>query len=313
VITQAGRVDEAVAVTVPMLVRLSRDAATLPLRAGRILAGRGGDYQSPFRGRGIEFDESRPYQPGDDIRNIDWRVTARTGRPHTKVFREERERPVFVWIDLRPSMFFATRRCYKAVAAAEIAGLLAWSAERHGDRVGGVVFSEDVHHEIRPQRGRRGVLRLIRQLASHPVWQSGSRRRPVAGAASRALVRLRRVARPGSLVFLISDFREFDDQAWTEMSRLSRHHDVVMIFVHDPVESSLPGPGLYRVSDGEGEHELDTFNPSVVDAHRDRFEKHLSLLRGHARTNGFYLLSCSTADAPLRVLQDGLLARRGRG
>jgi uncharacterized protein (DUF58 family) len=170
-----------------------------------------------------------------------------------------------------------------------------------------------VHHEIRPQRGRRGVLRLIRQLASHPVWQSGSRRRPVAGAASRALVRLRRVARPGSLVFLISDFREFDDQAWTEMSRLSRHHDVVMIFVHDPVESSLPGPGLYRVSDGEGEHELDTFNPSVVDAHRDRFEKHLSLLRGHARTNGFHLLSCSTADAPLRVLQDGLLARRGRG
>jgi uncharacterized protein (DUF58 family) len=209
-------------------------------------------------------------------------------------------------------MFFATRRCYKAVAAAEIAGLLAWSAERHGDRVGGVVFSEDVHHEIRPQRGRRGVLRLIRQLTSHPVWQSGPRRHPVVGAAGRALIRLRRVARPGSLVFLISDFREFDDQAWNEMSRLSRHHDVVMIFVHDPVESRLPGPGLYRVSDGDGEHELDTFDPSVVDAHSRRFEKHLSLLRGHARTNGIYLLECSTADAPLRVLQDGLLARRGR-
>jgi uncharacterized protein (DUF58 family) len=292
---QAGRANEAVAVTVPMLVRLSRQAASLPLRAGRILAGRGGDYRSPFKGRGIEFDESRPYQPGDDIRNIDWRVTARTDRPHTKIFREERERPVFMWVDLRPSMFFATRRCFKAVAAAEIAGLLAWSAERHGDRVGGVIFSEDVHHEIRPQRGRRGVLSFIRQLATHPAWRGPDRRGTEAGAAGRALLRLRRVARPGSLVFLISDFR-----------------DVVMIFVHDPVERTLPPPGVYRVSDGALEHELDTFDPAVPEGHARRFEQHLGLLRAHARASGITLLVCSTEDVPLEVLQAGLIARNGR-
>jgi uncharacterized protein (DUF58 family) len=307
---ETSRVNEAVEVTVPMLVRLSRDAAALPLRAGRILAGRGGDYQSPFKGRGIEFDESRPYQPGDDIRSIDWRVTARTGRPHTKVFREERERPVFFWIDLRPCMFFATRRRYKAVAAAEIAGLLAWSAERHGDRVGGVVFSEEIHHEIRPQRGRVGVLRFIRQIVSHPAWAAGPRSGYGAGAAERALMRLRRVARPGSLVFLISDFRGLDEQAWNEVARLSRHHDVVLIFVHDPVERDLPPPGRYRVGDGRMERELDTFDPSLVEAHRRRFEDHLSVLRQHARGNGAYLLVCSTADMPLEVLQAGLLARR---
>jgi len=309
---QGGRVNEAVEVTVPMLVRLSRDAASLPLKAGRILAGRGGDYQSPFKGRGIEFDESRPYQPGDDIRNIDWRVTARTDRPHTKVFREERERPVFIWVDLRPSMFFGTRRCYKSVAAAETAGLLAWSAERHGDRVGGVVFSEDVHHEIRPQRGRRGVLRFIRQMVAHPAWRLTERRGTVAGAAGRALIRLRRVARPGSLVFLISDFRGLDEQAWNEVPRLSRHHDVVMIFVHDPVERSLPPPGLYKISDGGAEHELDTFDPSVVDGHSRRFDAHFSMLRTHARAGGAYLLSCSTGEAPVDVLHAALIARRGR-
>jgi len=309
---QGGRVNEAVEVTVPMLVRLSRDAASLPLRAGRILAGRGGDYQSPFKGRGIEFDESRPYQPGDDIRNIDWRVTARTDRPHTKVFREERERPVFLWVDLRPSMFLGTRRCYKAVAAAETAGLLAWSAERHGDRVGGVVFSEQTHHEIRPERGRRGVLRFIRQVVGHPAWRSAEHRGAAAGAAGRALMRLRRVARPGSLVFLISDFRGLDEQAWTEVPRLSRHHDVVMIFVHDPVERRLPPPGVYRVSDGGGEHELDAFDPSVVEGHSRRFEEHLDQLRGHARAAGAFLITCSTGDLPLQVLQTALMTRRRR-
>jgi len=127
-----------------------------------------------------------------------------------------------------------------------------------------------------------------------------------------AVIRLRRVARPGSLVFLISDFRGFDEQAWNEVPRLSRHHDVVMIFVHDPVERSLPPPGLYRVSDGENEHELDTFDPSVVGAHGRRFEEHVAVLRGQARAGGAYLITCSTAEVPLQVLQAGLIARRGR-
>lgn len=305
-------VNEAVAVNVPMLVRLSRDAGALPLHPGRIMAGRGGDYRSAFRGRGIEFDEARPYQPGDDIRSIDWRVTARRGRTHTKVFREERERPVFLWLDLRPTMFFGTRGCYKAVAAARIAGLLAWSAERHGDRVGGVVFSDEVHHELRPRRGHGGVLRFIRQAVAHPAWSPGARVALNDAAAGRALARLRRVARPGSLQFLISDFRRFDAQAWNEVPLLARHHDVVLVFVHDPFERELPPPGRWRLSDGQAELLLDTFDAGVAAAHRRRFDEHLAMLREQARACGASLIVCRTDQDALAALQSGLQARRRR-
>ena len=116
----------------------------------------------------MEYDESRLYQPGDDIRNIDWRVTARTGKPHTKLFREERERPVHVWVDLRAPMFFATRGKYKAVRAAELASLFAWTACQQGDRIGGIVFSDNSHHELKPQRGKSAVLRLIKFMVEAP-------------------------------------------------------------------------------------------------------------------------------------------------
>ena len=128
----------------------------------RAVAASGG-HLSPYKGRGVEFDESRPYQPGDDLRTIDWRVTARTGKPHTKVFREERNRPVFVWLDLRRPMLFATRGAYKGVRAAEMAALIAWSAVANGDRLGGLVFSETQHHELRPALGLRSALRLFQQ------------------------------------------------------------------------------------------------------------------------------------------------------
>ena len=203
-----------VRVTAPGLVALARQAGAIGLDTRRIRSRMTGEYLSPFRGRGMEFDEARIYQPGDDIRNIDWRVTARTGRVHTKMFREERERPVFLWVDLRTPMFFATRGAYKSVIAARAAGLVAWSAQQRGDRVGGLVFSDSEHHEVRPQRGKPAVLHLINRLAGHPAWTD-----PAATVDPRAgldaALRMRRLARPGSLVFLISDFRGLDeDLGW---------------------------------------------------------------------------------------------------
>ena len=124
------------------LLRLRAAGEAIRLTAPRIRAVARRRPSSPYKGRGVEFDESRLYQPGDDLRTIDWRVTARTGKPHTKVFREERNRPVFVWLDLRRPMLFATRGAYKAVRAAEMAALIAWSAVANGDRLGGLVFSE---------------------------------------------------------------------------------------------------------------------------------------------------------------------------
>lgn len=295
-----------VRISVPALVRLSSAGAALQLGGGRVLARQGGDYLSPFKGRGMEFSESRPYQPGDDVRNIDWRVTARTGRAHTKLFREERERPVFLGVDFRPSMFFATRGRFKSVAAAQLAGLIGWSAAHRGDRIGGVIFSDAGHHEVRPQRGRPGVLRFIRELAVHAAWDTGGRGDDVADAGLRALLRLRRLVRPGSMVFLLSDFHWFDARAARQLGRLARHNDVVLLPVSDPVERALPPPGLYPVSDGTAEQVLDTFDRELVENHARRHEERVAALAQLARQQGLRLVPCGTEQEPIDVLRAGL-------
>ena len=304
-------VDDPVRVSVPALVGLNRPAASIRLGRGRILSRQSGDYQSPFRGRGMEFDESRLYQPGDDIRNIDWRVTARTGKTHTKLFREERERPVFVWIDLRSSMHFATRGRYKSVLAAELAALLAWSALHNGDRVGGVIFSDEDHHELKPRRGRAAVLRLINAIANDTAWT----RRAASGdgrqTLEHALLRLRRVARPGSLIFLISDFRNLDRQAQVPLTRLCPHNEVVMLFVYDRLEQALPPPGRYKISDGDREVLVDASDDRLVRRHRQQFQARLERLQQLSSLNRTILLPCRTDAEPLSLLLGGL--RPGAG
>lgn len=303
---QLKEINEAVQVSVPALVKLSQHAPYLSLSSEKILARQSGDYRSPFKGRGMEFDESRLYQPGDDIRNIDWRVTARTGKPHTKLFREERERQVFVWVDLRPGMFFATRGAYKSVIAARLASLLAWSAIHHGDRVGGVLFSDDIHHELKPQRGKTGALRLIRQLVEHPAWSRENTTPRDPSALYRSLVRLRRVAHPGSLVFMLGDYRGLDEKEESQIILLGRHTEIVMVFIYDPIEQRLPAAGLYRVSDGEQEMVLDTYDRRRSETYQARFTAHREKLQRIANTGGIHLIDCATSQDPLSVLQKGL-------
>ena len=297
--------DDPVRVTVPGLIALSGQAGALPLHTGRIRSRMTGEYLSPFRGRGMEFDESRVYQPGDDIRNIDWRVTARTGRTHTKVFRDERERPVFLWVDLRAPMFFATRGAYKSVIAARAASLLAWSAQQRGDRVGGLVFSDTEHRELKPQRGKPAVLHLINRLASHPAWDGGfGEAQP--GAGLDASLRLRRLARPGSLVFLLSDFRDLGEAARRQLGRLAQHADVVLVFIHDPLEASLPPPGRYRVSDGRDVVVVDTRDRRLVAAYEERFREREAALLRLARRHRMVLAPCRTDRPLVASLQAGL-------
>ena len=301
-----------VRVSVAGLVGLSQAAASIRLGRGRILSRQSGDYQSPFRGRGMEFDESRLYQPGDDIRNIDWRVTARTGKTHTKLFREERERPVFVWMDLRRPMHFATRGSYKSVLAAQLATLIAWSALNNGDRVGGLIFSEREHHELKPQRGKTAVLRLVNRIVNDAAWSL-----PAAPGGDRqslepALQRLHRVARPGSLVFLISDFRELDSAAEIPLARLCRHNEVAMLFVYDQLEQALPPPGRYRVSDAGREFLVDSSDSHLAGHYREQFRARLGRLRRLSAANGMLLLPCRTDAEPLSLLLSGLKpGRRG--
>lgn len=298
---------EKVRISIPALVGMNRYSSLIPLSPGQILARQSGNYQSPFKGRGMEFDESRLYQPGDDIRNIDWRVTARTGKTHTKLFREERERPVFIWVDLRAPMFFATRGRFKSVMASYMAGLLAWSANHHGDRIGGVIFSEQTHNELKPHRGKIGVLRFINKLVEHPAWENPYVGQDDKQALGRELIRLRRVTRPGSLIFLISDFRYMSESDENQIIRLSKHSDVILIYVYDKLEESLPASGQYRISNGENDMSIDTYDKRYTSRYQDRHQLHVDRLSRLSRMGNIYLIPSSTVDNPLSVLQSRMV------
>jgi uncharacterized protein (DUF58 family) len=283
-------------------------ALRLPMRqpAASALAGA---YRSRFRGRGVDFLESRNYQPGDDIRNMDWRVTARTGRAHTKVFQEERERPVLVVLDAGPSLFFGTRRRLKSVAAGQLAAAIAWSAVRRGDRVGAFLFAPGRHRELRPAGGRRGAMRVIQGLVDwlQPEQQSDRESAPL----SVALERVRHTVRPGSLVIVISDFFGLDDPCNRHISRLRQHNDVIGCQVLDDAEHRLP-QGRYPITDGEQASVLDM----AQGASKSRYEamglQHLSEPRRLFRKHQCGWLVLNTDDDPVDVLGRELRVLVGR-
>lgn len=229
------------------LVRLRGEAGRLRLAAHvTAVSSRIGAHASRIRGRGMSFAESRPYQPGDDVRLIDWRVTARSGRPHTKVFEEEKERAVYIVAQFSPSMYFGTRVAFKHVVAAELISLVAWAALAGGDRLGALLSSPRGHVERRPAAGRRTVMGLLGELATLASPPSGDAMPPL----SETLGRVARVARPGSLVFVVGDLYDFDEAAARPLARLTRHNDIAICQVLDTVEVDAPPPGTYPVGDG---------------------------------------------------------------
>ncbi len=271
-------------------------------------AQRGGAHLSRFRGRGIDFDEVRVYQPGDDIRSMDWRVTARTGRPHAKVFREERERPVLFAVDLGSSMQFGTRVAFKSVIAAKVTAFWAWCAARHGDRVGGVLLRDHGSVECKPRAGHAGVLRLLNALAE-PVVLSISA--PAHGVAQ-LLQSLRSVARPGSLIVWISDFREVTAAHAAALSELRLHSELVAVQIYDDLEAQLPPPGRYSVSDGRRSLAFDAADPALRDAYQQRFAQHTHELQVLLNSLSIRLLRVATHDDPYALLSRELRAMYGR-
>ena len=245
-------------VTLADLVRLRPAGEALRLTAPRIRVAIEGGHVSPYKGRGVEFDESRPYQPGDDLRTMDWRVTARTGKPHTKVFREERNRPVFVWLDLRRPMLFATRGAFKGVRAAEIAALVAWSAVANGDRLGGLVFSETEHHEQRPALGARAALRLLADRVHAVVLAAAGDGRDARDRcrARAAAAHARRAPRQPDLP------RQRLPPARRRLRAASRelagHCDLLLVHCYDAVEAELPPPGRYRIQGVDRSFSIET-------------------------------------------------------
>lgn len=286
------------------LIALRFPARQLKLgRRTRALSNLAGPIKSNFRGRGIDFEEVRSYQPGDDIRTIDWRVTARTGSAHTKLFREERERPVLVVVDQRSSMFFGSSHCFKSVLAGHLGSLLAWSALQGGDRVGGLVFNETGHQEIRPRRSRKTVLTLLSQIAGYNTalpLPPGSAN----DSFTLMLSNLRRIARPGSSLFLISDFRGASAAGATEhLFELAKHTELTAVACADPLEAELPRAGSYAVTNGTERSELHTGDSLLRDNYRARRQQQRALLSADFVRLGVPLLQASTDASPFKLLQ----------
>ena len=272
-------------------------------RKNRALSVLAGPNKSNFRGRGIDFEEVRSYQPGDDIRTIDWRVTARTDSAHTKLFREERERPVLVVVDQRNSMFFGSSHCFKSVLAAQLASLFAWSALDNGERVGGLVFNNAGHREIRPKRSRKNVLALLSQVESY------NRQLPMEPAQNAPdfadmLANLRRIARPGSSLFILSDFRGASaGHAQEHLYQLAQHTEITAVTCSDPLEQHLPKAGRYVVTDGKARSELATNDRRLRQAYRTDWEEREQSLGNHMQKLGIPLIRASTDQAPFSLLQ----------
>lgn len=245
------KAEDAISLQMPLLMAYQSVAQSLTsvLRTPKTGQMSGG-YLSKHKGRGMEFDEARHYQPGDDIRAIDWRVTARTGKAHTKVFREERERPVFLLCDVSASMQFGSSLQLKSVLAGHLMAFLAWQAKHRGDRVGGLVFNSLAHHEIKPANRTTTLLHLLQQTCllqqAQPLQIDPNR-----DALADSLKRLSYLAKPGSQINLISDFNHIDKLTKGLLQQLRRRCEVRCFVIRDPFESTtLAEPIQLTVTDG---------------------------------------------------------------
>ena len=254
-----------------------------------------GNHQVRQLGRGMEFAESRPYSPGDDIRSMDWKVTARTGEPHTKLFEEERERPTLLWCDLRSGMFFATQGQFKSVVMTELASLLAWKSWMDGDRVGGILLSLNDELQMRPARSKSKVLQLMQQLADR------SKNTPDFAdkgdvSLGQSWKHLRRVLSPGSQVVLLSDFRGMDQESEQQLRRIARQSTVTLVSISDPFERQLPPKTQLKLSDGLRFLRLNTTKNGLRNDYEKSGQMQAQHLRKFALQCHARLIEISTTD-----------------
>lgn len=226
-----------------------------------------GSHASKQKGRGLDLDQLRIYQPGDDIRAIDWRVTARTQKPHTRIYKEERERPVVVLCDQRSPMFFGTKRSFKSVVAAQCAALISWAALDHGDRIGSVILTNEKEIDFRPKQRAQHVLQIIQSMnnANHRLQNQSD----VTCTLSNTLSQLKQTLTPGTTLYMISDFFDLSEQDKEALFSLRRHNHIVALQVYDDLERQSPPPGLYPVTDGKQQGVLNTQSRSTQQAYAE--------------------------------------------
>lgn len=296
-------------IDISQLIALQRAAEHVALiNKKNMRTARSGGYLSNIRGRGMDFEETRGYQAGDDIRFMDWRVMARSGRAHTKLFREERERPVFVVVDQSHSMRFGTRVTYKSVVAAQAAAILAWAAIHQGDRVGGVVFHDNDFHAIKPRSRKQGILPLMRHIArmNHEVPSIVSTQQLEHVAAQ-----LRRICHPGGLVFVISDFVGMTPVVERHMRSIAEHSEIIACHISDPLERQAPLPNTYQVTNGNQLLRFDSRSKTFCDNYQQQFALQYESVKSLLARQRIPLINLSTQDEVATVLYHELIKLRG--
>ena len=249
----------------------------------------GGEYHSAFKGQGMTFSEVSEYYPGDDIRMIDWNVTARNNTPFVKIYEEERELTVYIMVDVSHSGGFGTVNQLKSDLAAEIAAVLGFSAIKNQDKVGLILFSSEVEKYISPQKNKSHILRLIREVLFHKSSKKGT-------AIRNAIDFLMNVSKRKAVVFLISDF--IDNGFWSSLKLANKKHDLIGIRIYDPAEISLPDLGLIKMFDPENENEfwVDTSSKKEKKLSKKSISENCEKFNDNFKKNKFDVINISTNE-----------------
>ena len=305
---------EGVYVTLDELTRLqyrARGFSFLPRQpVHSLLSGR---HTSRMRGRGLDFEELRRYLPGDDPRTIDWKVTARTGKPHVRVYTEERDRPALIVVDQRIGMFYGTRVNLKSVTAAQIAAAGAWRVTGVGDRIGAVVFDDSEIEEVAPHRSGQTVLRILHVLVEkNTALRADSHARSNPAMLNEVLRGVARNVSHDYLIVIVSDFDGADDETTRLVTRMAHHNDVIAIPVYDPSSQELPTTGRLVVSDGEVQIEIDLGKKSSRRRLLDFAEGRLASVMAWQQEIGVPVMPISTAEDVMDQMRS-LLGRAAAG
>lgn len=255
----------------------------------------GGKHASKLRGRGLDFEEVRNYVPGDDIRNIDWKVTARTQKTHSRVYSEEKEKPTLIVVDQSKSMFFGSQKRTKSVVAAELAALMAFKVLKEGDRVGGIVFADNGIDIIYPKRDRKNILRFLEKIVMRNRELIDSKPVEFDKALTETLAKVKNIVTHDFLVVVISDFQRYRPELVKFITRISHHNDVILAKIFDPMEQSIPKKKLIAGNE-EKQLLIDGENTVLRNEFKTKFDNDFESFKVHMKKHHIPVLSIDTVN-----------------
>jgi len=277
------------------LISLSRFSDHFQLPINAIKSHHKGSMLSAFKGRGMELADIRRYEEGDDVRDINWMALAKTGQLHTNLYQEERERPLFIWVDQSRSMQFASRGLYKSVMAAKLAALVGWHELKSHNRVGGFAVNEDRVIHFNAARSRKGFIQLLNQLSEEKSLNTTKNNLTF----YEKLQSLSRMKQPGVALYIFSDFRGWDNDCKKLLLRLSKHQDILLTMIFDPLEINLPQKGLYSLSNGQQQIQINAADKKVMQQYYALINSRIEQVMSLAKYPGIDCSQVLTTDEPL--------------